>query len=69
MPGEWYKGWFEIGAPTVNIHAVSSSLPMTVELGQDQHTADYVMNTDINCYLKSLAQGDLFQSLNESWLR
>ena len=35
----------------------------------DQHTADYVMNTDINCYLKSLAQGDLFQSLNESWLR
>lgn len=53
----------------MNIHAVSSSLPMTVELGQDQHTADYVMNTDINCYLKSLAQGDLFQSLNESWLR
>ena len=68
-PGDWYKGWFEIGAPTENFHTVSSLLPMTVVLGQDQHTVDYVMNTDINCDLKSLAQDDLFQSLNESWLR
>lgn len=51
-PGDWYKGWFEIGAPTVNVHTVSSSLPMTVVLGQDQHTVDYVMNTDINWDLK-----------------
>lgn len=37
---------------SVNVRMVSSSLPMTLPLGQDQHALYYVMNTDTNCYLK-----------------
>lgn len=34
------------------VHVVSSFLPMTLTLGEDQHMVDYVMKTDINCSLK-----------------